>query len=256
MKAQADLARYKHTGRERRNQQAAVRSGGCGGESGRGQRGGETGYGGSGGANIEHAQSRLEGGADEAGRSGAEPSAADRDPERDRREPRGHRRTPADAAGSGAAESFLHENLRAGGRSDREEECGAGPAGLAGPANDGGRAAERHLGHGEFQRDAAASKMQPGQRATIHVDAYDRDYEGYVESLAGASGARFSLLPPENATGNYVKVVQRAAGADPVQGRPGSQPSAAAGDERRPESLAAINTPFLSWIKPRARHIR
>jgi len=41
------------------------------------------------------------------------------------------------------------------------------------------------------------------------VDAYNRDYEGYVESVAGASGARFSLLPPENATGNYVKVVQR-----------------------------------------------
>jgi membrane fusion protein (multidrug efflux system) len=51
--------------------------------------------------------------------------------------------------------------------------------------------------------------MQPNQRATIHVDAYDRSYEGYVESVAGASGARFSLLPPENATGNYVKVVQR-----------------------------------------------
>jgi membrane fusion protein (multidrug efflux system) len=51
--------------------------------------------------------------------------------------------------------------------------------------------------------------MHPGQRATIHVDAYDRDYNGYVESLAAASGARFSLLPPENATGNYVKVVQR-----------------------------------------------
>jgi membrane fusion protein (multidrug efflux system) len=41
------------------------------------------------------------------------------------------------------------------------------------------------------------------------VDAFDRDYDGYVENLAGASGARFSLLPPENATGNYVKVVQR-----------------------------------------------
>jgi membrane fusion protein (multidrug efflux system) len=41
------------------------------------------------------------------------------------------------------------------------------------------------------------------------VDSYDRDYEGTVESVAAASGARFSLLPPENATGNYVKVVQR-----------------------------------------------
>ncbi len=58
-------------------------------------------------------------------------------------------------------------------------------------------------------KETQLQKMHTGQRATIHVDAYDRDYEGYVESLAGASGARFSLLPPENATGNYVKVVQR-----------------------------------------------
>jgi membrane fusion protein (multidrug efflux system) len=58
-------------------------------------------------------------------------------------------------------------------------------------------------------KETQLRKMQPNQRATIHVDAYDRSYEGYVESVAGASGARFSLLPPENATGNYVKVVQR-----------------------------------------------
>ncbi len=51
--------------------------------------------------------------------------------------------------------------------------------------------------------------MRPGQRATISVDAYGKKYNGHVESLAGASGALFSLLPPENATGNYVKVVQR-----------------------------------------------
>ena len=51
--------------------------------------------------------------------------------------------------------------------------------------------------------------MRAGERVKIHVDAYGRDYDGYVESLAGASGADFSLLPPENATGNYVKVVQR-----------------------------------------------
>jgi membrane fusion protein (multidrug efflux system) len=58
-------------------------------------------------------------------------------------------------------------------------------------------------------KETQLKKMKIGQRVTIHVDAYDKDYEGYVESLAGASGARFSLLPPENATGNYVKVVQR-----------------------------------------------
>jgi len=51
--------------------------------------------------------------------------------------------------------------------------------------------------------------MRPGQAAKIHVDANGRDYKGHVDSLAGSSGARLSLLPPENATGNYVKVVQR-----------------------------------------------
>ncbi len=51
--------------------------------------------------------------------------------------------------------------------------------------------------------------MQPGQRAEIHVDALSRDYEGVIESFAGATGSRYSLLPPENAAGNYVKVVQR-----------------------------------------------
>src|SRR6185295_608773 len=52
--------------------------------------------------------------------------------------------------------------------------------------------------------------MRPGQRTTIEVDAYGgREYSGTVQSLSPATGARFSLLPPENATGNYVKVVQR-----------------------------------------------
>jgi len=51
--------------------------------------------------------------------------------------------------------------------------------------------------------------MKAGQHVTIEVDANGRKYNGKVDSIAGASGARFSLLPPENATGNYVKVVQR-----------------------------------------------
>ena len=58
-------------------------------------------------------------------------------------------------------------------------------------------------------KETQLREMHPGQRVTLRVDAFDRDYEGEVESVAGASGARFSLLPPENATGNYVKVVQR-----------------------------------------------
>ena len=51
--------------------------------------------------------------------------------------------------------------------------------------------------------------MRVGQPATIHVDAYDRDYRGHVDSIGGTTAAKTSLLPPENATGNYVKVVQR-----------------------------------------------
>ncbi len=51
--------------------------------------------------------------------------------------------------------------------------------------------------------------MRPGQLAKVSVDTYGREYAGHVLNIAGASGARYSLLPPENATGNYVKVVQR-----------------------------------------------
>ncbi len=51
--------------------------------------------------------------------------------------------------------------------------------------------------------------LKYGQKVTIKVDANGREYKGHVENVAGASGARMSLLPPENATGNYVKVVQR-----------------------------------------------
>ncbi len=58
-------------------------------------------------------------------------------------------------------------------------------------------------------KETQLEHMQVGQRATIHVDAYNRDYKGHVDSIGGGTGARFSLLPPENATGNYVKVVQR-----------------------------------------------
>lgn len=53
-------------------------------------------------------------------------------------------------------------------------------------------------------------KMRPGQQVEITVDAYpDKVFKGHVDSIQAGTGARFSLLPPENATGNYVKVVQR-----------------------------------------------
>ena len=57
------------------------------------------------------------------------------------------------------------------------------------------------------------SQLRPvrvGQSVTVSVDALGgREYRGHVDTIAPATGARFSLLPPENATGNYVKVVQR-----------------------------------------------
>jgi membrane fusion protein (multidrug efflux system) len=58
----------------------------------------------------------------------------------------------------------------------------------------------------ETQLDA----MRPGQKATLRIDAYPgRDIAGYVDSVQSGSGPAFSLLPPENATGNFVKIVQR-----------------------------------------------
>ncbi len=58
-------------------------------------------------------------------------------------------------------------------------------------------------------KETALKGMHPGQPVKIHVDETDRDYNGKIQGIAGATGVQFSLLPPENATGNYVKVVQR-----------------------------------------------
>jgi membrane fusion protein (multidrug efflux system) len=58
-------------------------------------------------------------------------------------------------------------------------------------------------------KETQLAHMKRGEPVTIHVDTFGRNYHGYVENMPGASGDRFSLLPAENATGNYVKVVQR-----------------------------------------------
>jgi len=58
-------------------------------------------------------------------------------------------------------------------------------------------------------KETQLHRMKPGQVVKFSVDAYSREYTGKLEGVGGASGSRFSLLPPENATGNYVKVVQR-----------------------------------------------
>jgi membrane fusion protein (multidrug efflux system) len=59
-------------------------------------------------------------------------------------------------------------------------------------------------------KETQLRNMRPGQRVVVDVDAFgSREFHGKVDSIAGATGSRFSLLPPENATGNFVKVVQR-----------------------------------------------
>ena len=58
-------------------------------------------------------------------------------------------------------------------------------------------------------KETQLSHMKPGQHVRITVDADGRTYTGKIVAVGGASGSRFSVLPPENATGNYVKVVQR-----------------------------------------------
>src|ERR1700756_3735908 len=58
-------------------------------------------------------------------------------------------------------------------------------------------------------KETQLRKMRAGQKAYVHVDTYGQTFPGHLDSIAGATGAVLSLLPPENATGNYVKVVQR-----------------------------------------------
>jgi membrane fusion protein (multidrug efflux system) len=58
-------------------------------------------------------------------------------------------------------------------------------------------------------RETQLERMHPGQPAKVHIDGLNLDLNGTVESIGGATGSRLSVLPPENATGNYVKVVQR-----------------------------------------------
>jgi membrane fusion protein (multidrug efflux system) len=58
-------------------------------------------------------------------------------------------------------------------------------------------------------KETQMNNVRPGQKAEIEVDMYGKTVQGRVHSIAGATGTRLSLLPPENATGNYVKIVQR-----------------------------------------------
>jgi membrane fusion protein (multidrug efflux system) len=58
-------------------------------------------------------------------------------------------------------------------------------------------------------KETQMDRVTPGQKVRIRVDTYSQDFEGVVDSIAGATGSRQALLPPQNATGNFIKVVQR-----------------------------------------------
>jgi membrane fusion protein (multidrug efflux system) len=58
-------------------------------------------------------------------------------------------------------------------------------------------------------KETQLAHVRPGQRVEVKVDMYGESFPGRVDSISGATGSRMSLLPPENATGNFVKVVQR-----------------------------------------------
>jgi membrane fusion protein (multidrug efflux system) len=77
-------------------------------------------------------------------------------------------------------------------------------------------------------KETQLARMRPGQAVTIHLDALGHDFEGHIDNMPGATGSLYDLLPPENATGNYVKIVQRLPvriafdrGQDLTQLRPG-----------------------------------
>jgi membrane fusion protein, multidrug efflux system len=58
-------------------------------------------------------------------------------------------------------------------------------------------------------KETQLARIRPGQKVRVHVDALSKDFDGTVESMPAVTGSRTSMLPPENATGNYVKVIQR-----------------------------------------------
>jgi membrane fusion protein, multidrug efflux system len=58
-------------------------------------------------------------------------------------------------------------------------------------------------------KETQLAKVAPGQKVRFRVDTYSQEFEGVVDSIAGATGSRQALLPPQNATGNFIKVVQR-----------------------------------------------
>ena len=113
-----------------------------------------------------------------------------------------------------------------------------------------------------FKEDQLAD-MRPGQPVDIEIDTYGRrGFTGHVESLAGASGARFALLPPDNASGNFIKVVQRVPvlirfdGKADVPLRPGMSADVVRLHPRRAEPGDAMSTPSSDHRVARSDHRR
>jgi membrane fusion protein (multidrug efflux system) len=106
-------------------------------------------------------------------------------------------------------------------------------------------------------KESQLKNMKPGQPAMVEIDALGgREFHGHVDSIQAGSGAQFSLLPPENATGNFVKVIQRVPvkilfdetlPADKTIG-PGLSvtPSVQTGSFRVPDFVTAIISIFLA----------
>jgi len=164
--------------------------------------------------NVEVAKAQLDAakGASRPGASGSGPGARGRQAgEHEDRGCAGQARqggTGARGAGRGSIEFELHGYRCASERRSDAQASGAG-TGRAGRARTiGCGAAARCMGDGKF-KETQLKYMRPGQKAEVHVDTYGKTFPGHVDSIAGATGSVLSLLPPENATGNYVKVVQR-----------------------------------------------
>ena len=102
--------------------------------------------------------------------------------------------------GCRATESELHGNCRAARWRGTHKQVEAGTNCAGGARLAGGGAAAGCVGDRQLQRDALR-KMRAGQKAEVHVDTYGKTFSGHLDSIAGATGAVLSLLPPENATG-------------------------------------------------------
>ena len=89
-------------------------------------------------------------------------------------------------------------------------------------------------------KETQLAHVAPGQKVRIHVDTYREEFEGVVDSIAGATGSRQALLPPQNATGNFIKVVQRIPVKILVKPTQESEPRAAARHECGSDDLHSL----------------